>query len=59
VTGSTHCSLAPYWADRLGKRLLHARQLSARGGELWCDVGSSRVILRGNAVLVLRGELLI
>lgn len=59
VTGSTHCSLAPYWARKLGKTSLHARQLSERGGELWCEVKSGRVILKGNAVLTLRGELLI
>ena len=59
VTGSTHCSLAPYWAQRLGKQMLHARQVSERGGELWCEVKEKRVILKGNAVLTLRGELLI
>jgi PhzF family phenazine biosynthesis protein len=59
VTGSTHCSLAPYWARRLGKSSLHARQVSERGGELWCEVKAGRVILKGNAVLTLRGELLI
>ena len=59
VTGSTHCSLAPYWAKRLGKRKLFARQVSERGGEIWCDVEEQRVILKGNAVLTLRGELLI
>lgn len=59
VTGSTHCSLAPYWAQRLGKKTLHARQVSERGGEIWCDVKEKRVILKGNAVLTLRGELLI
>lgn len=59
VTGSTHCSLAPYWAPRLGKARLHARQVSERGGELWCEVKGARVILKGNAVLTLRGELLI
>ena len=59
VTGSTHCSLAPYWAQRLGKTTLHARQVSERGGELWCEVSGERVILKGNAVLTLRGELLI
>jgi predicted PhzF superfamily epimerase YddE/YHI9 len=59
VTGSTHCSLAPYWAQRLGKTNLHARQVSERGGELWCEVKGERVILKGNAVLTLRGELLI
>jgi PhzF family phenazine biosynthesis protein len=59
VTGSTHCSLAPYWAQRLGKRTLHARQVSERGGEIWCEVKEQRVILKGDAVLTLRGELLI
>jgi PhzF family phenazine biosynthesis protein len=59
VTGSTHCSLAPYWAQRLGKGTLHARQVSERGGEIWCEVTEKRVILKGNAVLTLRGELLI
>jgi PhzF family phenazine biosynthesis protein len=59
VTGSTHCSLAPYWAQRLGKTSLHARQVSERGGELWCEVKGERVILMGNAVLTLRGELLV
>jgi predicted PhzF superfamily epimerase YddE/YHI9 len=59
VTGSTHCSLAPYWATKLGKKILHARQLSERGGELWCEVKDKRVILKGNATLTLRGELLI
>jgi len=59
VTGSTHCSLAPYWGQRLGKTSLHARQISERGGELWCELKGERVILKGNAVLVLRGELLI
>ena len=59
VTGSTHCSLAPYWARRLGKKSLHARQVSQRTGELWCEVKDDRVILKGNAVLTLSGELLI
>ncbi len=59
VTGSTHCSLAPYWAKKLGRTSLHARQVSHRGGELWCDVKADRVILKGDAVLTLRGEILI
>jgi predicted PhzF superfamily epimerase YddE/YHI9 len=57
VTGSTHCSLAPYWAERLGKTDLHARQMSERGGELRCEVKGARVIIKGNAVLTLRGEI--
>jgi predicted PhzF superfamily epimerase YddE/YHI9 len=59
VTGSTHCSLAPYWAQRLGKSNLHAGQVSDRGGELWCEVKGDRVRIRGQAVLTLKGELLI
>jgi len=57
VTGSTHCSLAPYWGKRLGKTTLHARQVSERGGELWCEIKRDRVIIKGNAVLTLQGEL--
>lgn len=57
VTGSTHASLAPYWGERLGKTMLHARQVSQRGGEVWCDLRGDRVIIKGNAVLTLRGEL--
>ena len=57
VTGSVHCALAPYWSERLGKLQLHARQLSERGGELWCEVAGSRVILKGNAALTLQGTL--
>ena len=59
VTGSTHCSLAPYWAQRLGKTKLHARQISEHGGDLWCEIVTNRVILKGSAVLTLEGKLLI
>ncbi len=55
VTGSAHCQSAPYWADRLGKSQLTARQLSARGGTVRCRVENDRVILLGNAVDYLRG----
>ncbi len=57
VTGSAHCALAPYWAQRLGKTGLHARQLSARGGELWCTVTPARVFIRGGAVCYLTGQI--
>ena len=57
VTGSTHCALVPYWADRLGKTSFHARQLSARGGELFCELRGERVGIAGRAVLYLRGEI--
>lgn len=55
VTGSSHCTLAPYWAERLGKRELHGRQLSRRGGELWCVAGEKRVRIGGECVLYLAG----
>jgi PhzF family phenazine biosynthesis protein len=57
VTGATHCSLIPYWAEQLGKQKLYARQLSARGGELFCELRGARVKIGGNAVLYLKGEI--
>ena len=57
VTGSAHCVLTPYWAGRLGRMRLHARQVSARGGEIDCQLRGERVSLGGQAVLVLRGSL--
>lgn len=55
VTGSAHCTLVPYWASRLGRTLLRARQLSRRGGELLCELRGDRVALAGQAVLYLEG----
>ncbi|CAF2130585.1 unnamed protein product [Rotaria magnacalcarata] len=57
VTGSSHCSLVPYWSERLGKTQLHAQQISARKGELWCENKGDRVLLSGKAVTYLKGEL--
>jgi PhzF family phenazine biosynthesis protein len=57
VTGSSHCSLIPYWADRLGKTQLHAYQISARKGELWCENKGDRVLISGKAVTYLKGEI--
>lgn len=57
VTGSAHCALTPYWAEHLGKTHLHARQLSERGGELWCEMAADRVVIKGNAVLTLQGTM--
>ena len=57
VTGSAHCALAPYWAQRLGRNRLEARQVSARGGEIDCEVVDERVLLRGGAVEVMVGTL--
>lgn len=57
VTGSAHTTLIPYWAARLGKNTLKARQVSARGGELWCELLGERVHISGYAVTYLRGEI--
>lgn len=57
VTGSTHATLVPFWAARLGRGTLQARQLSARGGALDCQLTGDRVWLTGQAVTVLRGRL--
>ena len=57
VTGSAHCALGPYWAAKLGKSTFRAFQASARGGEVGVRVEGDRVILSGQAVTVLQGEL--
>jgi PhzF family phenazine biosynthesis protein len=57
VTGSLHCRLTPYWAERLGKTTMRARQVSPRSGELTCRLDGDRVHLAGDAVLVIRGTL--
>jgi len=57
VTGSAHCTLIPYWSQQLGKTMLHARQVSPRGGELFCELAGDRVRIGGQAVLYLRGEI--
>lgn len=57
VTGSSHCNLIPYWADRLGKFKLHAFQVSARRGELWCEHKGDRVLMSGKAVTYLTGAI--
>lgn len=55
VTGSTHSTLAPYWAEKLGRKALRALQVSRRGGELLCEVGAQRVQVSGHAVLYSEG----
>jgi len=56
VTGSAHTTLTPYWAGRLGKTRLEARQLSRRGGALSCALYGDRVTIAGRARLYLEGE---
>lgn len=57
VTGSAHCVLAPYWGQRFNKTRLVARQLSARGGGVVCELQGDRVWLSGYAVLYMKGEI--
>ncbi len=57
VTGSAHCALVPYWAKRLGKAKLTARQVSPRGGELECEDRGARTIIAGRAALYLEGTI--
>lgn len=57
VTGSSHCTLTPYWAKRLGKNNLTARQLSSRGGYLQCQLNDDRVGISGKAVMYMKGKL--
>jgi PhzF family phenazine biosynthesis protein len=57
VTGSSHCSLIPYWSKRLGKKKLHAYQASPRGGELWCEDRGERVSISGKAVRFFEGTI--
>ena len=59
VTGSAHCTLIPYWAARLGKTKLFARQVSPRGGELWCEHRGDRVTIAGKAAAYLEGTIVV
>jgi len=59
VTGSAHCMLIPYWAQRLGKSRLRACQASPRGGELACELRGDRVRMGGRAVKVIEGHFLL
>lgn len=55
ATGSAHCTLIPYWSEKLDKKRLNARQVSARGAEIFCEDNGARVSIAGDAVLVLQG----
>lgn len=57
VTGSAHTTLIPYWSQRLGKPKMFARQVSRRGGEIWCEDLGSRVRIGGRAVQYLEGRI--
>lgn len=57
VTGSAHCNIVPYWSQKLDKTKLFCQQLSARGGELWCQLVGDRVLMSGSCVLYMQGEI--
>ncbi|MDI3426535.1 PhzF family phenazine biosynthesis protein [Enterobacter sp. V87_3] len=57
VTGSTHSMLIPYWSEKLAKTRLNARQVSARGGDLRCELIGDRVLISGQATLYLKGKI--
>jgi PhzF family phenazine biosynthesis protein len=57
VTGSAHCTLAPFWAERLGRTELRARQISARGGDVGCRLDGDRVLLSGRCVCYMEGHI--
>ena len=59
VTGSAHCNLIPYWSEKLGTIKIYAKQLSKRGGDLWCECKGDRVLMSGHCVLFMTGELTI
>ena len=59
VTGSAHSILIPYWAEKLGKTELRARQISSRGGDLWCQLRGDRVDISGYAVTYSTGEIMV
>jgi len=59
VTGSAHCSLTPFWSDRLKRKNLIGKQLSERSGILYCEDKKDRVIISGKAVLYSQGEALL
>ncbi len=57
VTGSAHCILAPYWANRLNKKIMNAHQISKRGGKLTCEIKDNRVLIKGHAITFMTGEI--
>ncbi len=59
VTGSAHCTLAPYWSAKLGKQILRARQVSKRGGDIQCELKCNRVALAGHAVTFMEAEIFV
>ena len=59
VTGSAHTLLTPYWAAVLGKKKMSARQISSRGGQLFCELQGERVMIGGEAATYLSGKIFV
>lgn len=57
VTGSAHCNVVPYWCEQLGINKLFAKQLSERGGDLWCELKGDRVLMSGYCAPFMKGEI--
>ena len=57
VTGSAHSQLIPFWSEKLGKTILNAKQLSERGGDIYCEQNGDRVIMGGKCVFYMKGEI--
>ena len=56
VTGSAHSQLIPFWSEKLGKTILNAKQLSERGGDIYCEQKGDRVMMGGKCVFYMKGE---
>jgi PhzF family phenazine biosynthesis protein len=59
VTGSAHSQLIPFWSEKLGKKIMQAKQLSQRGGTVYCEQKGERVIMGGKCVFYMKGEIII
>lgn len=57
VTGSAHSQLIPLWSEKLGKKIMHAKQLSQRGGDIYCEQNGDRVVIGGGCVFYMKGEI--
>jgi PhzF family phenazine biosynthesis protein len=59
VTGSAHSQLIPFWSEKLNRKKMFAKQLSKRGGELWCEDVGNRVLISGKCAFYMKGEIMI
>ncbi|HEY0679772.1 MAG TPA: PhzF family phenazine biosynthesis protein, partial [Chitinophagaceae bacterium] len=59
VTGSAHCNIIPYWCNELGRNSFFAKQLSHRGGDIWCELLNDRVMITGHCAEFMKGEIFI